>query len=79
MTVIQRLNAEGMTILLVEQNAQVVLEIAKNGYVLETDSTSLQGPALTIPEFSRSLLANSQEKWSGRIVRIPARPCLQEI
>jgi branched-chain amino acid transport system ATP-binding protein len=35
---IQEINQQGMTILLVEQNANVALEIATRGYVLETGS-----------------------------------------
>ena len=35
---IQEINAQGTTILLVEQNANVALEIAARGYVLETGS-----------------------------------------
>ncbi|HYM91276.1 MAG TPA: ABC transporter ATP-binding protein, partial [bacterium] len=33
---IQEINARGVTILLVEQNALMALQIAKRGYVLET-------------------------------------------
>ena len=43
--VIQRLNRQGTTILLVEQNARMALEIAHRGYVLETGSIVLEGPA----------------------------------
>ncbi len=42
---IQRVNAEGTTILLVEQNALAALNIGSYAYVLETGHVSLQGPA----------------------------------
>ncbi|MEW6188224.1 MAG: ABC transporter ATP-binding protein [Thermodesulfobacteriota bacterium] len=43
--VIRRLNDQGTTILLVEQNARAALQIAQYGYVLETGSIALEGPA----------------------------------
>jgi len=43
--IIQTLNAEGMTILLVEQNALKALKIAHRGYVLQTGSVVLSGAA----------------------------------
>ncbi len=42
---IQRINGEGMTVLLVEQNAYQALSIANRGIVLETGTTSLSGQA----------------------------------
>ncbi|MDE2565479.1 MAG: ABC transporter ATP-binding protein, partial [Burkholderiales bacterium] len=42
---IARLRAQGTSILLVEQNARAALEVADHGYVLETGSIVLQGPA----------------------------------
>jgi len=42
---IQELNKEGTTILLVEQNARVALQIANRGYVLETGEIVLSGSA----------------------------------
>ena len=42
---IQALNREGLSILLVEQNARAALEIAHRGYVLETGSIALKGLA----------------------------------
>ena len=42
---IRRLNREGMTVLLVEQNANLALELADHGYVLETGAMTVSGPA----------------------------------
>jgi branched-chain amino acid transport system ATP-binding protein len=41
---IQRINAQGVTILLVEQNAPLALGIADHGYVLESGRIVLSGP-----------------------------------
>ena len=43
--VIQRINQKGVTILLVEQNAQLALQIAHRGYVIETGHVVTEGPA----------------------------------
>lgn len=43
--IIKQLNQEGMTILLVEQNAKMALSIAHRAYVLETGNIVLQGKA----------------------------------
>jgi phenylacetate-CoA ligase len=43
--IIERLRAEGVSILLIEQNARAALEVADHGYVLETGAIALQGPA----------------------------------
>jgi branched-chain amino acid transport system ATP-binding protein len=40
---IRRINAQGMTILLVEQNAPMALGIADYGYVLESGQIVLDG------------------------------------
>jgi branched-chain amino acid transport system ATP-binding protein len=45
METIGRLNAEGMTILIVEQDVQAALERAVRGYVLETGRVVLEGTA----------------------------------
>jgi branched-chain amino acid transport system ATP-binding protein len=42
---IRRLYAEGLTILLVEQNLKKALEMADRGYVVETGSISMEGAA----------------------------------
>jgi branched-chain amino acid transport system ATP-binding protein len=48
MRIIVRLNKEGVTILLVEQNARVALQLAGHGYVLETGSIVIRGDADTL-------------------------------
>ena len=44
-SVIRQLNQSGVTILLVEQNAHLALEIANRGYVLEAGYLTLTGKA----------------------------------
>ena len=41
--IIVRLNQEGMTILLVEQNARMALKISHRAYVIETGTIKLEG------------------------------------
>ncbi len=53
--IIKRLKAQGITILLVEQNAHAALSIADLGYVIETGKIILSGPG-------RELLENEQVK-----------------
>ncbi|HEY9473070.1 MAG TPA: ATP-binding cassette domain-containing protein [Mycobacteriales bacterium] len=43
--IIRKLSEQGLTILLVEQNLQKALETADRGYVMETGSITLKGPA----------------------------------
>jgi len=45
---ILRINREGTTLLLVEQNAHMALETASRAYVLETGSVILHGPAAEV-------------------------------
>jgi branched-chain amino acid transport system ATP-binding protein len=47
---IQEINQQGTTILLVEQNANVALEIATRGYVLETGTIVNEAPAAQLRE-----------------------------
>jgi branched-chain amino acid transport system ATP-binding protein len=42
---VQRIAAQGVTILLVEQNAKLALEISSRAYVMESGSITLSGPA----------------------------------
>ena len=41
--IIRQINAAGVTVLLVEQNAKAALEVANTGYVMETGSISFSG------------------------------------
>jgi branched-chain amino acid transport system ATP-binding protein len=43
--IIERLRQDGVSILLIEQNARAALEVADHGYVLETGAFALEGPA----------------------------------
>ena len=65
------LRDEGLTILLVEQNAQAALKIADRGYVLENGSVVLQGAAsdlLTDDEVKRAYLGKDYGEFcEGRI------------
>lgn len=45
MNIIQHINEEGTTILLVEQNAKAALKLAHRGYVLETGEIVMEGNA----------------------------------
>jgi branched-chain amino acid transport system ATP-binding protein len=57
--IIRNINAQGVTILLVEQNAHVALSIAHRAYVMETGAIVLAGPAaevLTSPQVREAYL-----------------------
>lgn len=54
---IRELNGQGMTILLIEQNAQIALSVSQRGYVIENGSNVLT-------DASGSLLLNEQVKKS---------------
>ena len=43
--VIQQINQKGVTVLLVEQNAHIALQIAHRGYVIETGHIVMEGEA----------------------------------
>lgn len=51
--IIKEIHRNGMTILLIEQNAKAALEVADYGYVLETGAITLEGPG-------KELLNNDQ-------------------
>jgi branched-chain amino acid transport system ATP-binding protein len=51
--VVRKIAAEGVTILLVEQNARLALEVCSRGYVMESG-------AITLADSSAALLADSR-------------------
>ncbi len=59
---VQAINRQGVTILLVEQNAAMALSIAERGYVLETGRLPLEGRARELadnPEVRRAYLGEA--------------------
>jgi branched-chain amino acid transport system ATP-binding protein len=55
--VIKRLNDAGATILLVEQNARLALELAHRAYILETGQIVLAGPSVEVKSHPKVLEA----------------------
>jgi len=61
--IIKEIHAEGMTILLIEQNATAALQIADYGYVLETGNIVLEGPGEELaqnPEVRQAYLGQNK-------------------
>jgi len=44
-TIVRELNQEGMTVVVVEQNAHIALQLAATAYVLEVGTVALHGPS----------------------------------
>jgi len=72
---IERLHSEGITILLVEQNAHMALEVADHGYVMELGRIVLENSAAALrddPTVQESYLGardsadNGQRTWKRR-------------
>jgi branched-chain amino acid transport system ATP-binding protein len=51
--IIERLRESGTSILLIEQNARAALEVSDYGYVLETGTLALEGPASQLARDTR--------------------------
>jgi branched-chain amino acid transport system ATP-binding protein len=66
--IIERLRAQNVSILLVEQNARAALDVADYGYVLETGELGLHGPADDLARDPRVI-----ETYLGA-TRAPATP-----
>ena len=48
--IIREINRQGMTILLVEQNANMALKAADKGYVMETGRITMSGTGMDLSE-----------------------------
>ncbi len=73
---VQAINEQGTTVLLVEQNARMALSVAHHGYVLETGRIVMDAPAATllqdddVKEFYLGLrTGDSDEPGAGRSFR----------
>ena len=67
--IINRLQEEGITILLVEQNAKQALQVADRAYVLETGRIVLSGSSdelLLSPEIQKAYLGGRRQNGSAR-------------
>lgn len=67
--VIGQLKAEGLTIILVEQNARLALSVADRGYVLEVGRVALEGTSVTLgadPRLSQAYLGGAADYVAAR-------------
>ena len=67
--IIQRLNGEGTTILLVEQNANVALQVSDRGYVMEVGGMVMDGPSdhlIESEDIKEFYLGKKEEGVRGR-------------
>jgi branched-chain amino acid transport system ATP-binding protein len=70
--IIARLRADGMTILLVEQNARMALDVADHGYVMELGRIALENPAAALrddPTIQESYLGTRDDGETGPRLR----------
>jgi len=65
--IVQQMKAEGISVLLVEQNARMSLEIADDAYVLDDGAVVYSGSARELAADDarvRSLAGASAEEWT---------------
>ena len=75
-SIIRRVNADGITVLLIEQNANAALRIADYGYVLETGVIALTGTGeelLRNESVREAYLGKKSEGW-GNVGALPQTP-----
>jgi branched-chain amino acid transport system ATP-binding protein len=64
-SIIKEIHGQGMTILLIEQNANLALKAAQKGYVLETGTIALEGTGaelLSNPDVQKAYLGEKKRK-----------------
>ena len=67
-TVIEQMKSEGITVLLVEQNAKVALKVSDRGYVMETGRIVLSGTSAELmqsKDIQRAYLGSSVDGFLG--------------
>jgi len=70
-SIIKSVHQEGVTVLLVEQNAYLALEIAQRGYVLETGKVVMEGSSSMLIEdnhIRRAYLGGNRENRGEKVV-----------
>src|ERR671910_716225 len=67
--IVREINAQGTPILLVEQNALMALDAASRGYVLETGTIALEGPAQQLRDDPKVRQTYLGEVWARRFGR----------
>ena len=76
---VRRINAEGTTVLLVEQNAAMALSLASHAYVLEVGAVVMSGPAEELAasdEVRRRYLGEGGDEPEPEDGAAPSRPVL---
>ena len=76
--VIAKLREEGVSILLIEQNARAALRISDHAYVLENGSVQLQGRACDVAADPRVIESYLGMGMSAKTDRTPAAAALQQ-
>ena len=72
--IIERLRAQGTSILLVEENARAALEVTDHAYVLETGSIALEGPAAALAGDARVIETYLGAAAPGRVAARRSAP-----
>ena len=77
--IIREINKQGVTILLVEQNANMALKAANKGYVMETGRITLTGTGAELlenEEVKAAYLGKAKDKSSNKLFTIGKKTCI---